>query len=310
MAIPPQIIEKTALELNQRAATILPKDVRVGLEKIQRNESNKLTQFVLSCINRNVEIAETDQRPFCADTGLPRYYVKIGNEARIRDGFISLEQALRKATAEATRSIPLRPNRVHPLTRHDPNNNVGIHAPSVSYTFEPESDWIDITVVHKGGLFGSDYRMLFPSDGIPGIKKFFLDTLSQFFRRGLSCQPAIVGIGIGGAKDDCFRLGMEASLLRTVGSKNPDPMIAGLEEELMDIGNASGFGPMGLPGNGSVMDVHIEIAYPHTGGLPVSVHHLCYAARRATARIYKDNNIEFREDPVWFTDYYRRDGIE
>ena len=49
------------------------------------------------------------------------------------------------------------------------NNNVGINAPEVEWSFEPEVDWIDITTVHKGGLFGTDYRMLFPGDGIDGI---------------------------------------------------------------------------------------------------------------------------------------------
>jgi L(+)-tartrate dehydratase alpha subunit len=55
---------------------------------------------------------------------------------------------------------------VHPLTRRNPGNNVGVFAPNIDYRFEPEGDWIDITAVHKGGLFGSDYRMLFPGDGI------------------------------------------------------------------------------------------------------------------------------------------------
>src|SRR5712692_600590 len=138
--------------------------------------------------------------------------------------FVALERALRKATADATASIPLRPNRVHPLTRADHDNNVGIHAPEITYAFEPGADWIDVTTVHKGGLFGSDYRMLFPADGIPGIKRFFVDTLVQFGKRGLACQPAIVGLGIGGAKDTCVRLGKEAACLRVVGSRNPDPV--------------------------------------------------------------------------------------
>ncbi len=108
---------------------------------------------------------------------------------------MALERALRRATAEATAQIPLRPNRVHPLTRVDHNNNVGIHAPEVTYAFEPGADWIDVTTVHKGGLFGSDYRMLFPADGIGGIKRFVVDTLVEHGKRGLACQPAIVGIG-------------------------------------------------------------------------------------------------------------------
>src|SRR2546427_327272 len=138
-------------------------------------------------------------------------------------GFVALERALRKATADATAAIPLRPNRVHPLSRLDHDNNVGIHAPEVTYAFEPGRDFIDVTTVHKGGLFGSDYRMLFPADGVAGIKRFFVDTLVEFGRRGLACQPAIVGVGIGGAKDTGVRLGKEAAGLLDAGVPNPAP---------------------------------------------------------------------------------------
>ena len=92
----------------------------------------------------------------------------------------------RRATANTTQSIPLRPNRVHPLWRTDHNNNVGIGAPEIEFGFEPEGKWIDLITVHKGGLFGTDYRMLFPSDGIEGIKRFYLDSLVAFGKRGLA----------------------------------------------------------------------------------------------------------------------------
>ena len=182
---------------------------------------------------------------------------------------MALERALRQATADATASIPLRPNRVHPLTRADHDNNVGIHAPEVTYAFEPGGDWIDITTVHKGGLFGTDYRMLFPADGVGGIKRFFVDTLVQFGKRGLACQPAIVGLGIGGSKDTCVRLGKEAACLRAVGSRNPDPAIAALEDELTALGNYIGIGAMGFAGTSLVVATHVEVAFSHTGGMPV-----------------------------------------
>jgi L(+)-tartrate dehydratase alpha subunit len=245
----------------------------------------------------------------CADTGLPRFYAKVGNEAHVEGGMVALERELRRATADATGAIPLRPNRVHPLTRKDLNNNVGIHAPSVDYSFEPDADWLDLTVVHKGGLFGGDYRMLFPADGIPGIKRFFLDSISEFFRRGMSCQPLVVGIGIGGTKDFCVRLAKESACLRLVGDRNPDPEVAQLEEELLELGNSTGFGAMGFPGNGGIMDVHIEVAYTHTGGMPIAIQHFCFAHRRMSARLAADNGVTYREDPHWFTPYYRREGI-
>jgi L(+)-tartrate dehydratase alpha subunit len=246
----------------------------------------------------------------CADTGLPRYYVRAGNEAVVEGGFVALERALRRATADATASVPLRPNRVHPLTRVDHNNNVGIHAPEVTFAFEPDADWIDVTTVHKGGLFGSDYRMLFPADGIGGIKRFVVDTLVEHGKRGLACQPAIVGIGLGGSKDTCMRLGKEAACLRVVGSRNPDSEVAKLEDELTALGNYIGIGAMGFAGTSMVVATHIEVAFAHTGGMPVGIHQFCLSSRRATARIHPDGRVDFRTDPQWFTDYYRREGIE
>jgi L(+)-tartrate dehydratase alpha subunit len=308
--IPSKLIEDTARELMARAAIDIPADYREGVRRARDRERNKLARFVLDEMDANWDIASADRRPMCADTGLPRYYVRAGNEAVVEGGFVALERALRVATAEATASIPLRPNRVHPLTRVDHNNNVGIHAPEVTYAFEPGAEWIDLTVVHKGGLFGSDYRMLFPADGVPGLRRFFVDTLVQFGKRGLACQPAIVGIGIGGSKDTCVRLGKEAACLRAVGSQNPDPVIARLEEDLTALGNYIGIGAMGFAGTSMVVATHIEVAYSHTGGMPVGIHQFCLSSRRATARVHADGKVEFRSDPQWFTDYYRRTGVE
>jgi len=305
-----KLVEDTARELMARAAIDIPADYRAGVAAAREREQNRLARFVLTEMERNWDIATADRRPMCADTGLPRFYVRAGNEAMVEGGFVALERALRRATADATASIPLRPNRVHPLTRLDHNNNVGVHAPEVTWAFEPGGDWIDVTTVHKGGLFGSDYRMLFPADGVGGIKRFFVDTLVQFGKRGLACQPAIMGVGIGGAKDTCVRLGKEAACLRTVGSRHPDRAVAELEAELTALGNYVGIGAMGFAGTSLVVATHVEIAYTHTGGMPVGIHAFCLSSRRATARIHADGRVELRDDPQWFTDYYRREGIE
>lgn len=302
-------LHETALALMHRAATAIPSDFKQGVEAATAQETNRLSLFVLNQIVANYAAAEQDGRPMCGDTGLPRWYVKVGEHCRLGGTFVQLERVLRQATAEATRQIPLRPNRVHPITREDHNNNVGVHAPEIDYSFESGVDWIELTTVHKGGLFGSDYRMLFPADGIPGIKRFFLDTFVEFGRRGMACQPAVVGLGIGGCKDTTMRIAKEAACLRPVGDRNPDPQLAKLEEELKTLGNSIGMGPMGFVGRSAVIDVHIEIAYAHTGGMPVAMHTFCFASRRATARIYADGRVEHRDDPRWFTDYYRREGI-
>jgi L(+)-tartrate dehydratase alpha subunit len=171
-------IEEAAYGAMFRAGIEIPEDYEAGLREMAKSEEGDLSAFVIEAMLENYDAARQDRRAMCADTGLPRWFVKIGNEARIEGGFVELERRLRQATARATHDIPLRPNRVHPLSRRDNNNNVGLNAPEVDWSFEPDVDWIEITTVHKGGLFGSDYRMLFPADGIDGIKRFFLDTPS------------------------------------------------------------------------------------------------------------------------------------
>ncbi len=304
-----QTIEDAAYEIMTRAAIDIPEDYFSGIKGMIDLEKGDLSAFVLQSMVENWEAATEDRRPMCADTGLPRYYVKVGDNAPFR-GFTGLEAALRRATARATNDVPLRPNRVHPLWRTDRNNNCGINAPEVEWSFEPDVDWIDITTVHKGGLFGSDYRMLFPGDGIDGIKRFFLDTLIAFGKRGLACQPAIVGVGLGGSKDTCMVLGKQAACLRAVGDRNPDPKIAELELELKELGNNIGMGAMGFIGSSMCVDVHLEVGYTHTGGMPMSVHTFCLSSRRATARIHADGRVEHRTDPQWFTPYMRREGVE
>lgn len=304
------IIQETALRLMEKAAIEIPDDYLNGLRRIVDKEEGDLSAFVLEAMLENYDAAKEDRRAMCADTGVPRWYVKMGNDARVEGGPIRLEALLRSATAEATQSVPLRPNRVHPLWRTDHNNNVGLNAPEIEYSFEPDADWIDLTTVHKGGLFGTDYRMLFPGDGIDGIKRFFLDTLIAFGKRGLACQPAIIGVGLGGSKDTTMVLGKQAACLRIVGDRNPDPKVAELEEELIELGNSIGMGAMGFVGSSMVVDCHIECGYCHTGGMPMSVHAFCLSSRRATARLYADGRVEYRTDPAWFTPYSRRESVE
>ena len=310
MSITIGTLEDAAVELNRRAAVATPLDVRTAHRAAAERETNPLARYVLNSLVENAEIAILDDRPMCGDTGLPRYYVKVGNDAQIEGGFAAFEHSLRKAVARATHDVKLRSNRVHPLTRKNPGNNVGVFAPNIDYRFHPEGDWVDVTAVHKGGLFGSDYRMLFPGDGVPGIKRFVVDTIAAFHRRGLACPPAIVGVGLGGTKDQSFTLSKEACCLRLVGDRHPDPVVAELEDELLDLCNSTQMGVMGLKSQTPVVDVHCEIAYTHTGGLPIAVSELCTAVRRATVRLFNDGRVAFREDPEWFDAYMRREGVD
>ena len=81
--IPIHNVETVARELMQTASIKIPKDFGEHVRKMAAEEENSLGCFVLNAMLDNWDAANTDQRPMCADTGLPRYYVKAGNEAKI-----------------------------------------------------------------------------------------------------------------------------------------------------------------------------------------------------------------------------------
>src|SRR6201991_5229019 len=115
--IPLSSLQRTAEDLMAKAAIEIHEDYLARLRKCADTEKGDLSAFVVRAMLENYEAAKEDRRAMCGDTGVPRWYVKIGNEVRIEGGPIALEAALRRATASATHDVPLRPNRVHPLWR-------------------------------------------------------------------------------------------------------------------------------------------------------------------------------------------------
>ena len=83
------------------------------------------------------------------------------------------------------------------------------------------------------------------------------------------------------------------AIARPVGQRNPDPLIAEMEEELEEAINATGRGPMGLGGDVSCLAVHIECAYTHITQNPVAVNTQCWPARRARAVITPSGNVAY-----------------
>ena len=241
----------------------------------------------------------------------PRLYAVLGNETVLAGGLVALERAVRRATERITRDLALRSNRCHPITRRNPGNNIGVFAPNIEYRVEPDADWIELCAVHKGGAFGTDFRMLVDGDGLPGIRKAVLDAIAEFGRRGLNCPPVIIGVGLGGTKDQAFSIAKQAVQLRPIGDRHPDPVVAALEDELLEMANSLGIGAMGYPGTaGYATDVHVEIAYTHSALTPLGIHQLCQASRRGIVRVHMDGHIEPRSAPSWFSAYSRRLGVE
>jgi fumarate hydratase subunit alpha len=279
------VIEEVALQLIKRASISLPADVKASLQRAYEEETSELGKTQLKAILNNIAAAEQMNRPICQDTGIVSFLVRGRNL-----DYKGFEEALKRATARATKEVPLRPNAVHPLTRENSGDNTGVHIPGVTYTYE-DANYVELTVVLKGA--GSENMsalyMISPSEGVDGIKRAVLETVVR--AGGQPCPPIVVNVGIGGTVDLTFKLAKMA-LTRPLGVRHPEKEVAELERELLILINSTGIGPMGLGGKVTALDVKIEYAHCHTASLPVGTNIQCWADRRATARIYSDGSWE------------------
>lgn len=270
-----QQVAEAVCKIYKQAAITLPEDIVKALNQAYENEKSEIARLNIKSILKNLELAEQNNVPMCQDTGLPIVFVKIGN-VKVEN----LEQGIIDGVKLATETVPLRTNVVDPLTRQNTGNNVGKGIPQINVELTNEPI-LELTVFPKG--FGSENNnklaMLLPGEGIEGIKKFFKKTIIS--AGGKPCPPTVIGVGIGGSSDMVMKLAKKA-LLRPIDEKNPDPRLASLEDELLNIANDTGIGPMGLGGNTTVLGVNVELADTHTAGFPIGICVQCWAARHAT----------------------------
>jgi fumarate hydratase subunit alpha/L(+)-tartrate dehydratase alpha subunit len=245
---------------------------------------------VLETIHRNVNIADSEQNLVCQDTGIAVYTCRVGEHFPLHPA--NIYAALKAGTERATLEHPLRSNAVHTITRENTGPNTGYRLPIVHWEFIADWDGLDVKCVPKGS--GSEnmsfLKMCVPADGVKGIKQFVLESIVG--AGGKPCPPGIVGVGIGGSADYAMYLAKEA-IARPIGTRNSDPIVAELEDELMGLLNETGIGPMGLGGDVTVLNCHIEHADTHMTLNPVAVNYQCWAARRASVHVSANGDVEF-----------------
>jgi len=302
--IPDSKIKKVLDTLILKSVTTIPWDVKLCIKNILKEEtSGSMAQKSIKATFENLLLCEKESLLACPDTGYPLFYFRIGNNILPEKAFTSLYDRCCCAVRQATKNNRLRKTMVHPITRYNPGTNVLQFLPKVEFKFSPHIEYMEITFVPKGGgseIFGTFYRMMTPVDGLKGIKKFVIDSAARAMETGKSCPPNLIGIGIGGTADLCMKMAKESALLRPVGSRHPEKLIADMEESLKEDINSLGIGSMGLGGKFSLLDLHIEYAASHTAALPVAFNCQCSVCRRATARIYTNGKVDMLDYPDWF----------
>ena len=250
----------------------LGKDVVDSFKQNLENEESDLGKDVLNILIENAKIACEKEVPICQDTGMAVFFVKVGQDVRVEGD--TLTEAINKGVSLGYTDGYLRKSVVSPIHRVNTKDNT----PAVIHYDMVKGDKIEIVYSPKG--FGSEnmsqLKMLKPSDGLDGIKKFIVDVVSEAGPN--PCPPIVVGVGIGGTVDKCAQIAKKA-LTREIGEHNEDPFIADLEKEMLEAVNNLGIGPQGLGGRTTALAVNIETFPTHIAGLPVVVNINCHASR-------------------------------
>lgn len=244
------------------------------LNKCLENETDQVPKSVLEQIIKNDEIALNERIPMCQDTGMAVIFLQIGQEVYLTGD--DLDHAVNEGVRQAYDIGYLRKSVVD-----DPlfdRKNTKDNTPAIIHTEIVTGDKIKITVAPKG--FGSEnmsaIKMLKPSDGVEGVKKFVIDTVKNSGPN--PCPPIIVGVGIGGTFEKCAFLAKKA-LTREIGEHNKSERYKQLEQELLDEINKLNIGPAGFGGKTTALSVHIEYFPTHIAGMPAAVNICCHAYR-------------------------------
>jgi len=268
------------VELYRKVATSIPPDVEEALKRAYSLEEDSIARESLGIVLDNILTARQTERPVCQDTGVPVFYVRIPrglSHAEIRN-------TIQEATVIATMKVPLRPNAVDILTERNSGDNTGVGFP-VIYLEETADDTLRIDLMLKGSgceNTGQTYRL--PVEGLnaqrdlDGVRRCVLDAVHSAQGRG--CPPYTLGIGVGAAKDQVALLAKH-QLFRRLPDCSEHPVIADLENRLLNEINQLGIGPLGLGGKTTAIGVKIGINHRHPASYFVDVSVSCWANRRA-----------------------------
>jgi fumarate hydratase, class I len=269
------------LELIRRTSSDLPPDVEKQLRlAVEKEAPGSAARGAFETILKNVELSRKNSSPICQDTGTPIFYV------RFPQGWstLKIKQQIRTALVEATKKSYMRPNAVDAVYDKNSGNNLGGDDFPYIHFEEVEGDELTIELMLKGGgceNVGAQYSLpdnrLGAGRDLGGVRKAVLDAVQR--AQGQGCAPGILGVSIGGDRGTGYVKSKEV-LLDEIGTRNPDPKLAELEERLTGEANQLGIGPMGFGGQTTVIDTKITGLFRLPASYFVTISYMCWAYRR------------------------------
>lgn len=160
ISIPTSAIAEKIVDAIANIACNVEPSCKAALASAAQRETSSPCKFALDIMNDNINIASSECRPVCQDTGMVVVFCAIGQQVALVGEL--LQTAIDSAVAKAY--VPLRKSVLDPITR----TNTLTNAPAVLYTSIVEGKDITIEVMLKG--FGSENMskvfMLTLADGL------------------------------------------------------------------------------------------------------------------------------------------------
>lgn len=274
--------EITANEITQAVAAlcikanrVLPEHLEQRIHACREQEQSPVGRAVFDDLIANLAAAREEDFPICQDTGMAVVFIELGQDVHITGG--TLRQAVDAGVHKGYLEGYLRCSVVgDPLERVNTADNT----PAVIHLELVEGDQMKIAVCPKG--FGSEnmsqLKMMTPAASQEDIVQFVVDAVAKAGSN--PCPPIVVGVGIGGNFEECALLAKRA-LCRDAAIRNPKPLYAELEAQMLARINRLGIGPQGFGGTCTALCVNIEEGATHIAGLPVAVNVGCHVTRHA-----------------------------
>src|SRR5215212_5806967 len=264
---PQTTLFESILELIRRTSTQLPDDVvRAVTGARAHEEKGSNADVALDVIGCNIVLARDSSLPLCQDTGTILFYVHtpVGYDQ------LEFEEIATDAVRAATKKGYLRQNSVDSVTGKNTGDNTGPGSP-VFHFHQWREPYVEIKLMLKGG--GRDLR---------GVENAILDCILN--AQGQGCGPGILGVCIGGDRGTGYGHAKE-QLLRMLDDTNTDPVLAALEQRVVEKANQSGIGPMGFGGKTTLLACKIGKQNRLPASFFVSIAYMCWAYRRRGVKL-------------------------
>jgi fumarate hydratase subunit alpha len=265
-------------DMVQEANFELQKDVLQVIDEMAKEEESPAGKEIFNQMIDNARIAREEKLGLCQDTGLAVFAVELGEDVRFEkaDGLGSLREAITEGTRLGYAEGYLRKSVVEDPIRR---KNTGTNTPAYIHWELVPGDVFKVAFVAKGGGAEnmSAIRMFAPAAGQEGIEDFVVETADKGGSN--PCPPIIVGVGVGGNFEYAAWLAKKALLRQPLGSHNPDPFYADMENRLLERINKLGIGPQGMGGRITALAVHVESFPCHIASMPAAVNIQCHSHR-------------------------------